>query len=54
MITELLKNNADMLSMLFFSHGEDKNIINEDHNKNIKLIKEDRVHQLHEICQGIG
>jgi hypothetical protein len=54
MTTELLKNNANMLSMLFFGLGEDKNVINEDHNKDIKLLKEDRVHQIREICCGIG
>jgi hypothetical protein len=40
--------------MLFFGLGEDKNVVNEDHNKDIKLFKEDRVHQVHEICLGIG
>jgi hypothetical protein len=39
MITKLLKNNADMLSMLFFGLGEDKNVINEDHNKDISSSK---------------
>jgi hypothetical protein len=39
MITELLKNNANMLGMLFLGLGEDKNVIDENHHKDIKLFK---------------
>jgi len=54
MITELLKNNANMLGMLFLGLGEDKNVIDENHHKDIKLFKENKIHEIHEICRGIG
>ena len=53
MITKLLKNNANMLSMLFLSLGEDKNVIDENHHKDIKLFKENRIREIHEICRDI-
>jgi hypothetical protein len=54
MITKLLKTNTDMFCMLFFSLGKDNNAINKDYHKDIEFFKEDRIHQVHEICRGIG
>jgi len=44
MITKSLKNDAEMLSMFFLSLGEDKNIIDKNNHKDIKFLKEDRIH----------
>jgi len=44
MVTKSLKNDAEMLSMLFLSLGEDKNIIDKNDHKDIKFLKEDRIH----------
>ena len=40
--------------MLFLCLGEDQNIINEDHHKDIQIIHENHVHQMHEESRGIS
>lgn len=44
MIMQYLKYNTRKLDMLSFGLGEDNNVINKDHHKDIKFHKEDRVH----------
>jgi hypothetical protein len=43
-----------MLHMLFFTLGIDQDVINEDHDKLVKLRHEYGVHQVHETCRSIG
>ena len=40
--------------MLFLCLGEDQNIINENHHKDIQIIHENHVHQVHEESRGIS
>jgi hypothetical protein len=54
MITQSLKNNAEMLFMLFLALVVDQDVVNEDHDKLDQLFHENRVHQVHEVSGGIG
>jgi hypothetical protein len=54
MITQSLKNNAEMLFMLFLALVVDQDVVNEDHDKLVQLFHENRVHQVHEVSGGIG
>jgi hypothetical protein len=54
MLTQLGESEAKMLRMLFFGLGIDKNIIQIDHHKLVKVFHEDRVHESRESCWGIG
>jgi hypothetical protein len=54
MVLKLLKNNPEMLHMLFFIPGIDQDVINEYHDKLVQLQHEYGVHQEHEMCRSIG
>jgi hypothetical protein len=54
MITQSLKYNVEMLSMLFLTFRKDQDVINEDHDKLVQLLHKNRVHQVHEVSGGIG
>jgi hypothetical protein len=54
MVSESLQNNSEMLCMLFFVFGIDQDVINEDHDKLVRLRHEYGVHQVHEMCRSIG
>src|SRR6185312_14118071 len=54
MISQSLKNDTQMFSMIFFILGVDQNIVNENHDEFIQLRHEDRIHQVHKICWGVG
>src|SRR6185503_9935272 len=54
MLPQSLQYESQMLLMLFFCLREDQNIINEDHHKDIQIIHENHVHQVHEESRGIG
>jgi hypothetical protein len=54
MVPKSLKNNAEMSCMIFFTRGIDQDIVNKHHNKLVKLRHEYGVHQVHEMCKGIG
>jgi hypothetical protein len=43
-----------MLFMLFLTLRKDQDVINEDHDKLVQLLHENRVHQVHEVSRGIG
>jgi hypothetical protein len=49
-----LKNNPKVLLMLFSILGVDQDVINEHYDKLVQLRHEYRVHQVHEMCGGIG
>jgi hypothetical protein len=53
-VSQFLKNNMEMFSMIFWILGVDQNVINEDHNKFVELLHEDKVHEIHKICWSIG
>jgi hypothetical protein len=50
----VLMHFLKMFRMIFRILGVDQNVINEDHNKFVEFLHEDRVHEIHEICWGIG
>jgi hypothetical protein len=54
MITQSLKHNVEMFFMLFLALRKDQDVVNEDHNKLVKLSHEYRVHQVHEVSGDIG
>jgi hypothetical protein len=49
-----LEYNAEMFLVLFHILGVDQNVINKNHDKLIQLGHEYRIHEIHEVCQGIG
>ena len=53
MLSQSLQYESQMLLMLFSCLGEDQNIINEDHHKDVQIIHEDHVHQMHEESRGM-
>jgi hypothetical protein len=53
-VSQFLKNNMEMFRMIFRILGVDQNVIKEDHNKFVEFLHKDRVHEIHEICWGIG
>jgi hypothetical protein len=53
MVTKSLQNNPKMLLMLFFILRVDQDVINEYHDKLVKLRHECGVHQVHEMCRSI-
>jgi hypothetical protein len=54
MITQSLKHNVKMPFMFFLALREDKDVINEDHDKLVQLYLEYRVHQVHDVSGGVG
>ena len=54
MLPQSLQYESQMLLMLFFCPGKDQNVINENHHKDIQIIHEDHVHQVHEEGRGIS
>jgi hypothetical protein len=53
-VSQSLKNNMEIFRMIFRIFRVDQNIINEDHYELVKFLHEDRVHEIHEVCWGIG
>jgi hypothetical protein len=43
-----------VFGMIFWIFGVDQNVINEDHNKFVEFLHEDRIHEIHEIGGSIG
>jgi hypothetical protein len=54
MVLKSLRNNAEMMRMLFFDLGIDQDVINEDNDKRVQLQHEYRVHQEYEMWRSIG
>ena len=54
MLPQSLQHEPQMLFMLCLCLGEDQNIINENHHKDIQIIHENHVHQVHEESRGIS
>jgi hypothetical protein len=54
MLSKFLQHNMDVVSMIIPSLRIDKNVINKDNHKDIKLLHEDTIHQVHEIRRCIG
>ena len=53
MISKTLKNNTEMLGIFFFIFGVYEDVINEDHNKLVKLEHKHRIHEIHEVGRSI-
>ena len=53
MLPQSLQHEPQMLFMLYLCLGEDQNIINENHHKDIQIIHENHVHQVHEKSRGL-
>jgi hypothetical protein len=53
MISQTLKDNAEMFGMFFLVFGIDKDIIDKDHYEFVELCHKHRVHEVHEIGWGI-
>jgi hypothetical protein len=53
MITQSLKHNAKMLFMFLLTFRKDQDIVNEDHNKLVQFIHDNRIHQVHEVSGAL-
>jgi hypothetical protein len=53
-ISQMLKNNMKMFSMIFKIFRLDQNIIDKNHDEFIEFWHKDRVHEIHEICRCIS
>jgi hypothetical protein len=53
MISQTLKDNSEMFSMLLLVFGIDKDIIDKDHYEFVELRHEHGVHEVHEVGWGI-
>ena len=51
MITEALKNNAQVFLMFLLIFGIDQDVIDENHDELIKLRHEYRIHEVHKSRQ---
>jgi hypothetical protein len=49
MISQTLKDNSEVLGIVFHAFGIDENIIDKDHDKFIELRHEHGVHEVHEV-----
>jgi hypothetical protein len=54
MVTEMLENNVQVLSMIFLILGINKDVINKNHEELFKLGHEYRIHEIHEVGRSIG
>jgi hypothetical protein len=52
-LSQPIRDGADMLRMLFFILGIYQNVVDEDHYKLIQLRHKDRIHEIHEKCRSI-
>ncbi|PHU14308.1 hypothetical protein BC332_15513 [Capsicum chinense] len=48
-----LKHYSEVVCMLIFATGVNKDVINEDYDEHIQVLLEHSVHQVHEDCWGI-
>jgi hypothetical protein len=53
-VSQSLKSNMKMFRMIFRIFRVDQNVINEDHYEFIEFLHEDRIHEINEVCWGIG
>jgi hypothetical protein len=53
-ISETLKDNSEMIGVIFLALRIDENIIDKDHDKFIELHHEHRVHEIHEVGRRIS
>jgi hypothetical protein len=44
----------EMFGMILWIFRIDQDVINEDHNKVVEFLQEDRIHEIHEIRWSIG
>jgi hypothetical protein len=49
-VSQSLKNNMEMVRMIFRIFGINQNVINKDHYEFVEFLYEYRVHEIHEVC----
>jgi hypothetical protein len=49
MVSEALENNVQMFNMVLLVLGINKNAVDENHNKLVKLWHKNRIHEIHEV-----
>ena len=54
MVFESLQYYFEMVCMIVFSTGVNKNVIYEEYDEHVQVLLEHTVHQVHEGCLGIG
>jgi hypothetical protein len=53
MVSKMLANNVQVLSMIFLVLGINKDVINKNHNELVKFKHEYRIHEIHEVGRSI-
>jgi hypothetical protein len=53
MVSKALENNVQMFSMVLLVLGINKNVVDENHDKLVKLRHENQIHEIHEVDRGI-
>jgi hypothetical protein len=53
MVSEALENNMQMFSMVLLILGINKNVIDKNHDKLVKLRHKNRIHEIHEVGRSI-
>ena len=54
MIFEGLKDDSEVIGIIFLTLRINQNVINEDYNKQIQKLKEHPIHKVHEGCRSIS
>jgi predicted nucleotide-binding protein (sugar kinase/HSP70/actin superfamily) len=49
MVSKMLENTVQVLSMIFLILGINKDVINKNHNELVKFGHEYRIHEIHEV-----
>jgi hypothetical protein len=49
MVSKMLENNVQVLSMIFLILGINKDVINKNHNELVKFRQEYRIHEIYEV-----
>jgi hypothetical protein len=53
MVSKVLENNVQMFSMVLLILGINKNVIDENYDKLVKLRHKNRIPEIHEVGQSI-
>jgi hypothetical protein len=53
MVSKMLENNVQVLSMIFLILGINKDVINKNYNELVKFGHEYRIHEIHEVGRSI-
>jgi hypothetical protein len=53
-VSQSLKDNMKVFDMIFWSFRVDQDVVNEDHNKFVEFLHENRIHEVHEVGWSIS